>query len=143
MGEGIPNFFSNSGVGADVLVYFLLGLTAVTFLIIYSVYRYRRFKRYQEFVAEMKQFQLDEEQENTLAQMVKSYALEEPVEILLSLRKFDELAQKEIAKVLGSTGSVDAKKKFINLVYDIRRKTYFPDYLSMNTTDSDLHPEHQ
>jgi hypothetical protein len=59
---------------------------------------------------------------------VKQYAMQEPVQILLSLRMFDELACQEISRVLGSSGSTTAKNRFVQMIYDIRKKTYFPDW---------------
>ena len=71
--------------------------------------------------------ELDDVQENTLTDLVKRYAQKEPVSVLFSLRLFDDMATKEISRVLGSAGSAMQKQQYVNLVYEIRKKTYFPE----------------
>lgn len=120
--------FESSQVGAEYVVWILLGLAALIGLVIYASYRYKRYKSMQEFSDEMHQVGLSTEEESTLTDLVKHYAMQEPVQILLSLRMFDEMACQEISRVLGSSGSTTAKDRFVQMIYDIRKKTYFPDW---------------
>ena len=82
----------------------------------------------------MKTLDLAPEQETTLADMVKRYAMNEPVRILYSQRLFDDLACKEMQRILASAGSAEAKEQFIDALYEIRAKTYNSAWL----TDSRL-----
>lgn len=123
-------FFNSTSSDATSLVYFLVGLLALTALVSIAVYRYRRFKTYQEFTQELSLLQFDESEETALTNIVKRHSLKEPVTVLFSLKLFDELATKEISRVLGSPGSIAQKQKFVNLVYEIRKKTYFQDFVS-------------
>lgn len=120
--------FSSSQQGADYVIYLLMGLACVVGLIVYASYRYKRYKKMQEFSDEMAQVGLSSEEESTLTNLVKQYAMQEPVQVLLSLRMFDEMACQEISRVLGSSGSTTAKDRFVQMIYDIRKKTYFPDW---------------
>lgn len=125
---GEVRMFSNQTVGAEFLVYLLLGLTCLVGIIIYATYRYKRYKKMQEFNNEMSQVGLSADEESALTGLVKQYALQEPVQILLSLRMFDDLACQEISRILGSPGSTVSKDRFVQMIYDIRKKTYFPDW---------------
>lgn len=127
------DFFTPNSEHGYLAFYVLIGLFFLSLILIFLTYKYRKYKRFQEFVDEMKQLDLDEEQENTLAGMVKRYSMDEPVKILMSARLFDEMAAREIEMVLGSAASANAKKQFINMVYDIRKKTYAPDVWMSHT----------
>ncbi len=95
-------------------------------LIIFMVYRrYIRFKKLQSFHDEMDLMQFENNESKTLDDIVKRYALNEPVEILYSLRLFDEMAEKEMARILSSSMPSKGKNKYIDLLYQIRHKTYF------------------
>ncbi len=120
-------FYKTTAVQTDVVLYVIAGIALLIFLIVFAVYRYRRFKLFQQFSQEMGQFEFDTEEESTLTNLVKKHALKEPISVLFSLQLFDELAALEIARVLGSSGSSVAKQNFINMVYEIRKKTYFHD----------------
>ncbi len=120
-------FFNPTGGDSTELLYFLVTLVSLILIISFIVYRFRRFKLFQEFTQEMTLLEFDDDQESALTDIVKRYALSEPVSVLFSIKLFDELATKEISRVLGSPGSAIQKQKFINLVYDIRKKTYFHD----------------
>ncbi len=117
--------FKSSGIQSKEVVYVLLAIAVVTGIIIYLSYRYQRFKKFREFMDEVEMLDLGNEEEDTLSNMVKQYALKEPVQILVSLRLFDEMATKEISRILASAGSAAAKQKFVDLVYEIRKKTYY------------------
>lgn len=122
------DIFVSNQAGAEYIIWILLGLAGLIGLIIYASYRYKRYKCMQEFSDEMAQVGLSSEEESTLTNLVKHYAMQEPVQVLLSLRMFDELACQEISRVLGSSGSTIAKNRFVQMIYDIRKKTYFPDW---------------
>lgn len=121
-------FFDNNPIDPTTLAYILIVLSGLVFAVVYGSYRYQRFKKLKEFNDEMRQLELDPSEENTLTELVKRHALNEPVNVLLSKRLFDELAAEEIAHVLGSAGSAGAKANFVNILYEIRRKTYHPDW---------------
>ncbi len=133
-------FFSSTSTDATTLVYILVGIGFIVLVACISVYRYRRFKLFQEFSQELTLLELDEVEGNALTNIVKRYSLKEPVSVLFSLRLFDELATKEISRVLGSAGSAAQKQQFINLVYEIRKKTYYPELnpVSANPKQSPL-----
>ncbi len=130
-------FFNPTGGDSTELFYVLLMLAALILLISFIVYRYRRFKIFQEFTQEMTLLDFDDDQESTLTDIVKRYSLSEPVSVLFSIKLFDELASKEISRVLGSPGSANQKQQFINMVYEIRKKTYFQDMASETQLNSD------
>lgn len=121
-------WIASSGVETSTAIYFLLGMASTILLMIYLTYRYQRYKRFQEFQEEMETLELGEVEESTLCEMVKRFSLQEPVQVLLSKRVFDEMAAREINRVLGSPGSMKAKETFVNLVYEIRKKTYHKDW---------------
>jgi len=121
-------FINAKSFDPGTLLIILTSLTILVVAIIFLSYRYQRWKRYNEFVEEMKTLQLDPNSEGTLAFMVKSQAMDEPVKVLMSAQKFDDMAQKEMVRVLGSEGSIESKEAFINSVYKIRNTTYRPAY---------------
>ncbi len=122
--------FESSSVDSTVLVYSLIAIMITILLIVFGTYRYKRWKKFKEFETEMKALDLEPEQEGTLAEMVKRYSMDEPVNILFSARLFDEMASSEIKRVLGSAASIKLKQEFIDKVYFIRTKTYHPDWLA-------------
>jgi hypothetical protein len=61
--------------------------------------------------------------------MVRRYKVGEPVQVLYSPKLFDDIATAEMRRILGSQGSTQAKESFINTIYEIRTKTYHPDWL--------------
>ena len=65
-----------------------------------------------------------------MASLVKRYQVGEPVQILYSAKLFDDLATAEMRRILASQGSAEAKEKFINSLYEIRTRTYHPDWVS-------------
>ncbi len=121
-------FISTKSFDPGTLLIILTSLAILVVSVIFLSYRYQRWKRYNVFVEEMKSLQLDPDSEGTLAFMVKSQAMDEPVKVLMSAQKFDDMAQKEMVRVLGSEGSIQAKEAFINSVYKIRNTTYRPPY---------------
>ncbi len=127
----LPSLFKATEVDPTVMIQVLSGIVLLITGIIVLTYKYQRWKRYNEFVTEMKSLDLDPDSEGTLAGMVKRYSMDEPVNILFSARLFDEMAATEIIRVLGSPGSVQAKKEFIDTVYKIRTRTYHPDWLGV------------
>jgi len=122
--------FESSSIDSTVLVYSMLAIMITVLLIVFGTYRYKRWKKFKEFETEMKALDLEPEQEGTLAEMVKRYSMDEPVNILFSARLFDEMASSEIKRVLGSAASIKLKQEFIDKVYFIRTKTYHPDWLA-------------
>ncbi len=130
--------FKSSGIESATIVYCLMGLLLLVCLIIYLSYCYQRFKKFKAFEAEMNMLELGHEQEDTLSMMVKRHALNEPVQILYSLRTFDEMATKEINRILASPGSSASKQKFVDLIYDIRQKTYHQDLIRPGTQNNEL-----
>lgn len=122
--------YKSSSIDSTYLVWSLAILALTILLIMYATYRYRRWKKFKEFETEMKALDLESEQEGTLAEMVKRYSMDEPVNILFSARLFDEMASVEIKRVLGSPASAKQKQDFIDKVYNIRIKTYHPDWLT-------------
>ncbi|HPA45017.1 MAG TPA: hypothetical protein PLG59_06270 [bacterium] len=114
--------------GDPTLIFGILGgLAVLIVIIVFANYRYRRWKKHQRFVAELNQLALGDKEGNTLIDLVKRYAMDEPVEVLYSLRAFDALAEKEMCRILGLQGSQETKQQYIDLLYSIRQKTYFPD----------------
>ena len=91
---------------------------------VYCVYRYQQWRSYQNFVGEMQQLGLNPDQEGTFGDLVKRYKMKDPVEILYSLRMFDDMAAAEMSRVLGSSGSMSAKEEFVDTLYEIRQITY-------------------
>ncbi len=127
---GVPNWFESSQIDPTILLWFAVGLAILIFILVYGTYRYQRWREYRRFADEMKTLDLDPSEENTLGAMVKRYAMREPVQILYSQRMFDELACKEMQRILASAGSADIKEQFIDTLYEIRTKTYNPAWLT-------------
>lgn len=96
--------------------------------LIYGTHLYNRWKRYKTFEDEMKALDLNGGDETALAGMVKRFEMEEPVNVLLSPRLFDEMAVREIQRVLASPGSPHSKQRFIDAIYRIRLRTYHPEW---------------
>lgn len=137
-GELKFNVFESKGTDPVVLVYILLGLAFIIFALVYSLHRYNKWKKFKVFEDEMKSLDLNPDDESAFTGMVKRFELEEPVNVLMSARLFDEMATKEIEKVLGSAGSKSAKEKFIEAVYRIRTKTYHSDWLNQEVEEPAL-----
>ncbi len=112
--------------------YIIYGLLAIVFFIgifTYASYRYQKWRRYQKFIEEMQTLDLDPDQEGTFADLVKRYNMDEPVNIIYSKRLYDELASQEMIRILASPGTVEAKAGYIETLYEIRDKTYTPEWL--------------
>ncbi|MFH1739903.1 MAG: hypothetical protein ABIH23_12905 [bacterium] len=128
--EGVPWITPS---GDPQILFGILGTVAVLVaILIYASYRYKRWKKHQRFIEELNQLSLEENEGMTLIGLVKRYAMDEPVEVLYSLRVFDDLAEKEMCRILGLQGSQETKQKYIDLLYKIRQKTYFPDLAANN-----------
>jgi len=127
----------SSALSSELFIKLLISLMGIVLLIMFLTYQYQRWRRYRDFVVEMKALDLDPGEEGTFAGMVKRYSMDEPVRILFSPRLFDEMATTEIFRVLGSAGSQEAKEEFINSVYDIRKRTYHPEWRE-NTVVNEL-----
>ncbi len=123
------NFFANSPVDPQLLLWILVGIAVLVFSIVYGTYRYNRWRRFKEFENEMKSLDLNPEQEGTLASMVKRYQVGQPVQVLYSSKLFDDMAAAEMERILGSQGSAEAKERFIDTIYEIRMRTYHSDWL--------------
>ncbi len=131
-GGDSPKFFDNKGMDPQILVWILVSLALIIFGLVYGLHRYNKWKKFKAFEDEMRTLDLNPDDESTFAGMVKRFEMEEPVNVLMSARLFDEMATKEIEKVLGSSGSKSSKENFIQQVYRIRTKTYHPDWLRTN-----------
>lgn len=127
--DKLPVLWKANNVDSMFLLGILLGILTIVLVLVIGTIFYQRWKRYNEFIVEMKTLDLDPDEEGTLAAMVKRFQMDEPVNILFSPRLFDEMASHEIMRVLGSSASADAKQKFIDQVYTIRTRTYHPDWL--------------
>ncbi|MBI1386933.1 MAG: hypothetical protein GC154_00610 [bacterium] len=112
-------------VSGEAIVTVLLIAVCLIGLIIFVHRRYVRYKKERQFIDELETMEMGQTESDTLFNLVRRYALNEPVDILYSVRLFDELAVKEIERVLASPLSSDSKSKFVNLIYSIRQKTYF------------------
>ncbi|MDP8246495.1 MAG: hypothetical protein P9L94_20615 [Candidatus Hinthialibacter antarcticus] len=125
-------FFNNTPVVWGPYLY--IAITVLILLVIISViyYFFKRFKKLEEFKNELQSLGLGEEGESTLVDMVKRYAMQEPLDILMSVKTFDQMAIQEIERILASAGSSKAKQKFINLIYEIRLKTYYAELIDAN-----------
>ncbi len=125
--EIFGNIWRNVGADPTVIMFVLGTLIAIVLAIVIGAYKYQKWKKFKQFEDEMKALELDAESEGTFAWMVRRYAMDQPVDILVSPRLFDEMAASEIQNVLASNASVQSKSRFIDIVYDIRNKTYSPD----------------
>lgn len=105
----------------------LAAIAVLVAVLTFASYHLRRWQKHRRFLEELDQMDLEENEGNALIDLVKRYAMDEPVEILYSLRRFDELARKEMARVLALPGSKESKQQYIDLLYSIRQKTYFSD----------------
>ncbi len=128
--ETLPNIWENVGADPATIATILSVLFGIIFLILLGTYRYQKWKKYKTFEEEMKALDLHPDEEGTFAWMVKRYSMDEPVNIIFSARLFDEMATNEIQNVLSSNAPLSAKSRFINTVYDIRMKTYHPDWVA-------------
>lgn len=137
--DGSTPMWRTTTVDPVTLIYILLGIAILVSAVIAFIYFYQNRMRYKVFENEMKSLDLDTESEGTLAAMVKRYAMDEPVQILFSPRLFDEMATSEIVRVLASPGSAKAKQNFIDTVYTIRTKTYFPERCKESKSDNGDH----
>lgn len=128
-GEGKVRFFDPTTIDPALALYALLLVASVISLLALVQYRYQRWKRFKALEDEMKAIGLDAEQENALSRVVLNYKMERPVDVVKSVRLFDELASEEMARVLGSPGSATAKRDYINTLYEIRTRTFHPDWM--------------
>ncbi len=120
-----PNLFYNpKSYDPATLIYWLSGLTIFIFITFFAAYKYNRWKKYNNFLDEMKSLDLDPTSEGTFAWMVKRHQMNEPTEFIFSQQVFDEMAANEMRRVLCSPGAQSAKQNFIDTVYDIRNRTF-------------------
>ena len=117
--------FKNQPLEWGPYLYIAISMAVLLVLIFIVYYFFQRYKKIEEFKQELQSLDLGEEGESTLVDMVKRYAMQEPLDILMSVKTFDQMAIQEIERVLASAGSSKAKQKFINLIYEIRLKAYY------------------
>lgn len=129
LSQGDVNWFKSTSADSKYLIWILVIMALIIFGFVYGIHRYNKWKKFKLFEDEMKSLDLNPDDESAFSGMVKRFELEEPVNILMSARLFDEMATKEIEKVLGSAGSKSAKEKFIETIYRIRTRTYHADWL--------------
>ncbi|HPA44416.1 MAG TPA: hypothetical protein PLZ55_03325 [bacterium] len=134
--KGIDNWFQSSQVNPDILLGIGIGLAVLIFLLVYGAYLYQRRRHYKVFEKEMKSLDLEPNQENTLTEMVRRYSMNEPVQVLVSERLFDDLATREMRRILSGIGTIEAKEQYIDTLYAIRTKTYHPRYLTEEAISS-------
>ncbi len=125
-------FFSNSNYSIDVFIYALLAISVVIAAVIYGNNKYQWFQKVSRFRDEMHALEFGADDEALMSDLVSRYMMKEPCEALASLPLFDELAQKEIERVLSSPGSSEAKEDFVKRIYEIRQKAFFPEWVSSN-----------
>lgn len=119
------SFFQPSEIPLTTFVTAIAICLIIAGLIYYFYKSYDRMRKEKNLRDEMDMLDFGNEESSTLFDMVKRHTLNEPVEVLYSLKLFDELAQEEIARVLSSAMSSDSKGKYVEMIYNIRRKTYF------------------
>lgn len=123
-------FFNNSSYSIDVFIYMLLAASVVIAAVVYGNNKYQWSQKINRFRNEMHTLQLGAADEALLSDLVHRYMMKEPCEALASLPLFDELAQKEIQRVLSSPGSSESKEDFVKRIYEIRQKAFFPEWIS-------------
>ncbi len=136
MPEEFNNLYKNSDVSMEAFLSLSVGCIALIVLIVFLHKRYLRYVKEREFLEEIQTLEMEQSESDTLFSLVRRYALNEPVDILYSQRLFDELAVKEISRVLGSPLSKENKTKFVNMIYNIRQKTY-----NQTFTPESMNPE--
>ena len=124
------NFFDPATqVNPDTLLAVSIGLATLIFAMSYGIYRYQRWLHFKVFENEMKMLDLDPDEETTLSAMVKRYAMHKPDEVLHSRSFFDDIACKEMQRILSSGGSAESKEESIEALYQIRTKTSNPPWI--------------
>ncbi|MBZ0257160.1 hypothetical protein K8I31_13925 [bacterium] len=123
-------FFNNSSYSIEVFFYMLLTASVVIAAVVYGNNKYQWFQKINRFRHEMHALELGAADEELLSDLVRRYMMKEPCEALASLPLFDELAQKEIQRVLSSPGSSESKEDFVKRIYEIRQKAFFPEWIS-------------
>ena len=126
--------FKPSDINLEVAAWVILLCAALILFIFLAYKRYLRFKKEQELLEELVVRDFESMESSTITNLVKRYTVNEPIEILYSLRLFDELAEKEMTRVLGSALSSESKTQYVDMLYRIRQKTYFPSEFSFHTT---------
>ncbi|MDP8245261.1 MAG: hypothetical protein P9L94_14350 [Candidatus Hinthialibacter antarcticus] len=124
------DFFNNSSYSIEIFIYTLLAISVVIAATVYGNNKYQWFQKISRFRDEMHSLQLGAADEALLSDLVRRYMMKEPSEALASLPLFDELAQKEIQRVLSSPGSSEAKEDFVKRIYEIRQKAFFPEWVT-------------
>ncbi|MDP8246352.1 MAG: hypothetical protein P9L94_19870 [Candidatus Hinthialibacter antarcticus] len=124
MPDEFGSLYKNSDVSMEAFLSLGIGCILLIVLVIFLHKRYMRYVKEREFLDEISTLEMEQSESDTLLSLVRRYALNEPVDILYSQRLFDELAVKEISRVLGSPLSKENKTKFVNMIYNIRQKTY-------------------
>lgn len=123
-------FFSNSNYSIDVFIYALLAISVVIAAAVYGNNKYQWFQKISRFRDEMHALEFGADDEELMSDLVRRYMMKEPCEALASLPLFDELAQKEIQRVLSSPGSSESKEDFVKRIYEIRQKAFFPEWVA-------------
>lgn len=103
-----------------VVVWIVFALLGTVALGIVTSYLWQRYCKFRQFQQEMNALGLNSEQEGTLSAIVRRYRMHEPIDILLSEKLFDELASKEMVRILSSPASAELKDRYIRELYEIR-----------------------
>ena len=118
------DLFNNNALNVAAFAWFFAIVALLIVLFTGGSYLWQRYKKQLEFKMEMEALGLDPRQEGTLTSIVKRYRMQEPMSILLSEQLFDEMATREMIRILGSQASLETKDHYIRELYVIRERTY-------------------
>ncbi|MFH1737691.1 MAG: hypothetical protein ABIH23_01695, partial [bacterium] len=111
---GIDLFEPTTQVNPNILLGVSIGLAILIFITVYGIYRYQRWLHFMIFENEIKMLDLDPDEVSMLSEMVKRYAKHNPDEVLRSQSFFDDIASKEMQRILSSGQSAEDKEQFID-----------------------------
>ncbi len=124
------SFFQSNSANLETIIFLVLGCTLFCVAVFFIYKKYMRFKKEQELQEEMELRDFESVESSTVNDLVKRYKMNEPINIMYSLKLFDELAQKEMSRVLSSPLSSQSKTQYVDLLYRIRQKMYSPSEMS-------------
>lgn len=126
-------FFQNTAYSVDVFLYSLLAISALIAVSVWFSRQYQFMLKYNRLQTEMRALDFRPEEEAVMNDLTRRYIEKEPCEALDSLPLFDQIAQREIERVLSTPGSCAAKEEFVRRIYEIRQKAFFSHLMSSSS----------
>lgn len=123
------SWMKSGGMDTGTAIVLLIGLILCVTIFIGINMLYAHLRKVQRLEAKAGMLDLGDKEVAWVMKLSRAYKVKEPAKILCSMRLFDELAAKEIERILSTEGSNNNKDQTIHRIYEIRDKLFRPAFV--------------